>query len=140
MDRDGRAAGVLTYFDDSGSMSSMRRYLLVGFVLAAACKGGEKEGGDEAPPAVVNANTIVVTPQAFTETVGAIGVVVGRAGHVATLSAPAPGRIASVDVSTGQAVAAGQPLISLDPATFEAALHSAQTAVDAAQRTYERSQ
>lgn len=118
-------------------------YLLAVVALAAAaagCTGGEKEGGDAAPPAVVNANTIIVTPQAFTETVGAIGVVVGRAGHVATLSAPAPGRIASVGVSTGQTVAAGQVLITLDPATFEAALKSAQTAVTAADRNYERSE
>jgi RND family efflux transporter MFP subunit len=106
----------------------------------AACKGGAKEGGDDAPPAVVNANTIVVAPQAFTETIGAIGVVVGRSGHVATLSSPALGRIERIDVATGQAVAAGQPLITLDPATFQAALRSAQTAVDAAQKNYDRSE
>jgi len=114
--------------------------MLVCCTISVGCKGGEKAGDDDAPPAVVNANTIVVAPQAFTETVGAIGVVVGRAGHVATLSAGAPGRIASVNVSTGQAVAVGQPLVTLDPTTFEAALKSAQSAVDAASRNYERSE
>jgi membrane fusion protein (multidrug efflux system) len=120
----------------------MRRsiLLLAPCAMLFACKHAEKDAGDEAPPAVVNAGTVVVTPQAFTETVGAIGVVVGRAGHVATLSAPAPGRVASVDVATGQAVAVGQPLVSLDPATFEAALKSAQTAVDAASKNAERSE
>ncbi|HEX4682225.1 MAG TPA: efflux RND transporter periplasmic adaptor subunit [Gemmatimonadaceae bacterium] len=119
----------------------MRRPVLLLAVgaLTIGCKGGAA-ASDDAPPAVVNASTIVVTPQGFTETAGSIGVVVGRAGHVATLSAAAPGRIASVEVSTGQTVAVGQTLVTLDPATFEAALHSAQIAVDAAQKNYDRSE
>src|SRR5581483_7815593 len=75
--------------------------------LASAC---HKKGGDEGETvqAVVPAQTIVVTPQAFTETMGAIGGVVPRAGHVATLSAPAAGRVGQVYVTTGQTVQPGQ--------------------------------
>lgn len=114
--------------------------LLAGLSLAAlsACK---KDGGDDKEPApVVNAATIVVTPQAFTETFGAMGTVVPRAGHIATLSAPAQGRVAQVLVTTGQSVSPGQPLVILDQAPFEAALHAAETAADAAARAAERQQ
>lgn len=113
--------------------------LLMGCAVVG-CKGGAKDAGDEAPPAVVSASTVVVTPQAFTETVGAIGVVVGRPGHVATLMAPAQGRISAINVAPGQTVAVDQVLVTLDPATFDAALHSAETAVDAASKNYDRSE
>jgi membrane fusion protein (multidrug efflux system) len=89
---------------------------------------------------VVNAQTVVVTAQAFTESYDAIGTVVPRAGRVATLSAPAAGRVSAVLVTTGQAVQAGQTLVSLDQAPFESALRAAQAAVAAADRANERQQ
>jgi RND family efflux transporter MFP subunit len=103
-----------------------------------ACTGKE-EGEHEATP-VVTAQTIVVTPQPFTETFGAIGSVAPRAGHVATLSAPIPGRVASVQVTTGQAVQKGQPLVELDQGPFQATLQAAEAAYSAAERAYERQQ
>jgi RND family efflux transporter MFP subunit len=108
-------------------------------VVAAACKRGEtakEEGGH----AAVAAQTIVVTPQPFTEMLGAIGSVVARPGHVATLSAPAPGRIQNVNVAIGQAVQAGEVLVQLEQAPFEAALQSAEAAYAAAQQAHDRLQ
>lgn len=105
-------------------------------VLAACGKGGGDAAGDVA--AVVPAQTVIVSTQPFTETVGAIGVVSARAGHVAAVSAPASARVASVMVTSGQHVAAGQPLVAFDQAPFQAALHSAEAAVNAAQQSYDR--
>jgi RND family efflux transporter MFP subunit len=111
---------------------------VIAVTAAVACK--EKEAGEAEPKPVVAAQTIVVKPQAFTETFGAIGTVVGRAGHVATLSAPAAGRVAQALVATGQSVQAGQILIELDQAPFEASLQAAQAAFAAAQKSAERQQ
>lgn len=86
--------------------------------LALACR--EKEAHEGEPSVVVNAQTVVVTPQPFTETFGAIGTVVPRAGHVATLSAPSAGRVAAVTVTTGQVVQQGQVLVELDQAPYQA--------------------
>src|SRR5262249_48389848 len=112
-------------------------------VLAVSCRSKEKgEGGEasgEAKPAVA-AQTIVVTPQSFTEMLGAIGTVSPRPGHVAALSASAPGRVAKVNVATGQAVQAGQPLIELEQQTFEAARQSAEAALTAAEEAAARQQ
>ena len=126
-------------------MTARRRAaILASAILASivACKGGGKEeaGGDEAGHAVISAQTVVVAPQAFTETVGALGTVVARAGHVATLSAPAAGRVGGVRVTAGQTVSAGQVLVELDQAPFTAALRSAEAALAAAERANERQQ
>jgi membrane fusion protein (multidrug efflux system) len=107
-------------------------------VASIGCKGSEEDEAE--PAAVVNAQTVVVTAQAFTESYDAIGTVVPRAGRVATLSAPAAGRVSAVLVTTGQAVQAGQTLVSLDQAPFESALRAAQAAVAAADRANERQQ
>jgi RND family efflux transporter MFP subunit len=105
--------------------------------IAVACHKGDEQSTAEVHPSVA-ANTIVVTRQPFTETLGAIGTVAGRSGHTATLSAPAPGHIGEVLVTTGQTVQAGQVLIRLDQAPFEAARQSAEAALAAAQRAAER--
>ena len=109
-------------------------------MLGAAC--GRKSESDEesSTQAVVNAQTVVVEPQAFTETIGAIGTVVVRAGHAASLSAPAAGRVGKVFVTTGQHVSPGQTLVELDQAPFQAALASAEAALSAAERANEREQ
>lgn len=116
----------------------MKRWI---FLLAPlsllACKAKEEE---KEPEAVVSAQTIVVAPQAFTESFGAIGTVVARAGKMATLSAPSPGRVAAVLVTTGQRVSAGQTLVELDQAPFQAALQAAEAAYSAAQKANERQQ
>jgi membrane fusion protein (multidrug efflux system) len=61
-----------------------------------------------------------------------------RSGHIASLSPPAPARIAAVYVSQGQKVSAGTPLVAFEQAPFVAAAQSAEAALVAAERNYER--
>lgn len=118
----------------------MRRLIwTAGVLAAAACKGGDA-AKEETVQATVAAKTIVIRPQAFTETLGAMGTVSARPGHVATLSAPGPGRIATVNVAPGQTVQANQVLIQLDQAPFQAALQSANAAYTAAEQAHQRLQ
>jgi RND family efflux transporter MFP subunit len=118
-------------------------WTLAGAALVASCKakGGDDEGGG-APTVkpVVAAQTIIITPRSFTETLGAIGTVSARAGHVASLGAPGAGRVSQVFVTTGQTVRAGQTLVELDQAPFEASLRSAEASLAAAERANERQQ
>ena len=124
------------------AMKVLARLALAGMaVFAFGCNKAADAGDDSAAAKpVVVAKTIVVASQSFTETLGAIGNVVARSGHVATLSAPAPARIAQVFVTTGQAVQKYQTLIALDQAPFQAALQSASAALTAAERANERQQ
>ena len=117
-----------------------RAVVLAGAFVAAGCKDKSAGGDEAAGHGVVNAQTVVVAPQAFTETIGALGTVAARSGHVATLSAPAAGRVGRVLVTAGQTVASGAPLIELDQAPFAAALRSAEAALAAAERANERQQ
>ncbi len=115
--------------------------VLLAFVAASGCaKGGGSDADEEkkSVQAVVGAQVAVATAQPFTEYVGAIGVVQPRAGHVASLSAPAPTRVARVLAVTGEHVNAGQPLVELDRSAFQAVAQSAEAAVAAAERNYER--
>ena len=109
-------------------------------IASASCRKDGGEEGDAAVQAVVSVQTAVVTPQAFTETMSAIGDVVPRAGHVATLSAPSAGRVGQVFVTTGQAVRAGQPLVELDQAPYHIATQAADAALAAAQQASARQQ
>jgi RND family efflux transporter MFP subunit len=116
-----------------------RRALAIaaGLVLCACHRDAEDESTSRP---TVSATTMIVTAQPFIETVDAIGTVSGRAGHVASLSAPSAGRVSQVLVTTGQTVQAGQSLIVLDPAPFAASLQSAEAALAAAERAAERQQ
>src|SRR5262249_24887252 len=112
-------------------------WMAAALVCAAACKGKEaakEEGGH----AKVAAKTIVVTPGAFTETLGAMGTVAARPGHLATLSAPAAGRVAKVNIAAGQTVQADQVLVEMDQAPFEAAVQAADAAYAAAEQAHSR--
>lgn len=111
-------------------------------LIGVAC--GKKDADDEAKAAeggaAVSARIAVVSTQSFTEMLGTIGTVVPRAGHLATLSAPAPGRIANVLVTTGSHVTRGQALIELETGLFRAAAQSAEAALVAAQQSHDRTQ
>jgi len=110
-------------------------------VASFACSKKKDAGeGDSAARPVVGVQTIVVQPQPFNETLGAIGTVAPRAGHVATLSAPAASRVAQVFVTTGQSVQKGKTLVELDQAPFQSSLESAEAALAAAERANERAQ
>jgi membrane fusion protein, multidrug efflux system len=110
------------------------------FMIVACSKGGNAEGDAAETTPTVPARIAVVTTQPFTQTVASIGTVAPRTGHVASLSAPAAARVARVLVSAGQHVQAGQALVELDQSSFQAALQSAEAAVAAAQRSYERNE
>ncbi|MGE5732749.1 MAG: efflux RND transporter periplasmic adaptor subunit [Gemmatimonas sp.] len=120
----------------------MRRHYLVAAAMVAslACSKKKADEGDSAVRPVVNVQTVVVRPQSFNETLGAMGTVAPRAGHVATLSAPAASRVAQVFVTTGQRVERGKVLVELDQAPFQSALQSAEAALAAAERANERAQ
>jgi RND family efflux transporter MFP subunit len=106
--------------------------------VLCACHGGGDEGEDM--PATVSVRTVVVQPQPFIETIDAIGDVQARAGHLAALSAPAPTRVTRVYVAPGQRVRRGTLLVQLEATVFDASVRSAEAALEAAQRGYERVQ
>ena len=119
--------------------TSARAGASLALMLLASChRGGEADAGADSAQPTVSVVVVTVLAQPFTETIGAIGVVAPRAGHTAALGAPAQARIARVLVSAGQHIAAGQPLIELDQAPFQAAARSAESAVGAAQANYSR--
>jgi RND family efflux transporter MFP subunit len=111
--------------------------LLVIALLTSGCSSGNDASADSTATAVA-VRTAVVTTQPFFETLGAIGAVEARAGHVALLSAPAPTRVAQVFVSAGQKVSRGSTLVVLEQSLLREAARSAEAALLAAQRNYER--
>ncbi|HUQ99589.1 MAG TPA: efflux RND transporter periplasmic adaptor subunit [Gemmatimonadaceae bacterium] len=114
----------------------MRKEVLVALVgVFVACHKADEE---TTAAAVVQVKTAVVQMQPFAEMISAIGTVEARSGHFASLSAPAPARIASVFVSEGQRVARGAALIAFEQAPFVTAAQSAEASLAAAQRAYER--
>lgn len=122
-----------------GSARLWAALLLV--VSVAGCKGGVASGeAEKSAPAVVGVETAPVTKGPFTETLGAIGTVVPRPGHVAALSAPQPARITQVFVAAGQHVTQGQPLVELDQTPFRAATQAAEATLAAAENANERQQ
>src|SRR5262249_33327332 len=122
------------------AFSSRRRLLVCTLAaLGAGCGGGGDES-ESKPTPVVAVQTAVVQSQPFTETIGAIGTVAGRPGHVASLGAPTATRVSNVYVSEGARVGAGQPLVALDRTTIDATAQAAEAALSAAQQAYERAQ
>jgi cobalt-zinc-cadmium efflux system membrane fusion protein len=86
----------------------------------------------------VGAETAIATVRPMPQLVLAIGTVTPRPGRFAELAAPAPTRVARIFVSPGQRVADGDALIEFERAPFEAAARSAATALESAQRAYDR--
>src|SRR5437868_1755880 len=130
MDRDCDAEALRSSDD-----SPMRRIFTLCLIAALACRDSESE---TATSALVQVKTAIATIQPFAETISAIGTVNARSGHIASLSPPAPARIATVYVSQGQKVSAGAPLVAFEQAPFVAAAQSAEAALTAAERNYER--
>jgi RND family efflux transporter MFP subunit len=106
-------------------------------LLVSACSSAKDESTDAAVTAV-GVRTAVVTTQPFFETLGTIGAVEPRAGHVALLSAPAPTRVTQVFVSAGKIVSRGTTLVALDQSILREAARASDAALVAAQRTHER--
>ncbi len=120
------------------------RLLLATCALAALSVAGcKKKDADDAKAAgaahaEVAASTTTASVETFTHTLSAIGTVVGRPGHIASLSAPSPTRVSHVYVSPGQRVSAGAPLVEFEQAGFVSAASGAQAALTAAERNAER--
>lgn len=121
---------------------SLARFGRIGLLLTLAAAACAKQGEEAASevPAVIGAETALVETGAFTETLGAIGTVEPRAGHVAVLSAPAATRIASIMVSAGQHVAKGDVLLEFEKISFTADAQSAEAALLAAQQANDRAE
>ena len=114
----------------------MKRSAIVGLVVVGiACRS--KQSTEDAS-ALVQVKTAVAVMQPFAEVISSIGTVSARSGHLASLSPPAPARIATVYVSQGQKVSAGTPLVAFEQAPFVAAAQSAEAALTAAEQNYER--
>jgi membrane fusion protein (multidrug efflux system) len=112
---------------------------LMTLLVLAGCSAGGEESDAEATP-VVAVRTAVVSEQPFTETVGAIGTVTARPGHVASLGAPTATRVTNVYVSEGARVSRGQALVALDRTAIDAAAQASETALTAAQQAFERAE
>ena len=106
-------------------------------VVAFGCGRSDSESSANTN-ALVQVKTAVATIQPFAEIISAIGTVSARAGHIASLSAPGPARIATVYVSQGQKVRAGTALVAFEQAPFVAAAQSAEAGLVAAERNYDR--
>lgn len=106
------------------------------WLAGLGCVGGDE--GEASVPSVEGVRTAVVTQQPFSETVGAIGVVTPRAGHIAAVSAPAAARVQRVFVAVGQNVAAGEQLVELDQTPFVGATRAADATLAAAEQSFER--
>lgn len=104
--------------------------LLIAFVasLAVGYFGYQRFAAASTPPAP---NTVAVRRGSLAATVNVAGSVV--ATRQAKLLFGVSGRIKSVDVKTGDAVAAGQVLATLDPAPFELKIRQAESALKTAQ-------
>jgi RND family efflux transporter MFP subunit len=124
----------------------MRLARLAAVVLVAACmvSGCRNEASADADESsgqgavVVGVRTAVATVRPFRETVDALGIVAARPGHIAELSAPAPTRVTRIFVAVGEHVSAGEPLVQLDHAPFDAQARSAEVALTTAEHAYER--
>jgi membrane fusion protein (multidrug efflux system) len=109
--------------------------LIVMLFFVAGCRQSDTAAD---PAAVVQVKTAVATIQPFEDQVGSIGTVAVHSGHLASLSAPAPARITAVYVSVGQKVSRGTPLIAFEQTPFISAAQSADAALVAAERAYDR--
>src|SRR5205814_5089181 len=110
-------------------------FILCLIFAVSGCRSSDSESETKA---LVQVKSVTVTIAPFAEIVSAIGTVSARAGHIASLSAPAPARISVVAVSQGQKVSAGTALVAFEQAPFIAARQSAEAALTAAERSYER--
>ena len=122
------------------TLQTTRWCVVLAALAAAACKGETSSGDAATPQAVVGVQTVVVTKGPFTETLGALGTVAPRPGHVAALAAPQPARITRVYVAAGQHVTQGEPLVELDQTPFRAATQAAEATLAAAEKANERQQ
>ncbi|MBC5799873.1 MAG: efflux RND transporter periplasmic adaptor subunit [Candidatus Eremiobacteraeota bacterium] len=109
---------------------------LVGTVIINGCSRPAPAPAPTPSPKGPPISTGIVRRGSEPITVSGFGTVSGGANAQASLAFPQAGRIASVDVTIGQQVAAGSVLARLDPGPFEADLAQAQAGLTAAQANY----
>ncbi len=112
--------------------------VLAALFCTASCGKNDPASDETEGPTAVSVKSVVVTAEPYTETIGALGEVAVRSGHVASLSAPAPTRIAQVLVSLGQRVSVGTQLVIFEQTPFREAARAAEAALTTAQRGYDR--
>jgi RND family efflux transporter MFP subunit len=119
-----------------------RRSLLLGALTltVGACAKKADDSADATPQAVVTAQVAPAAAQRFVETADAVGTIVARAGHIASLAAPSPTRVSRVYVAFGAHVKAGDPLVEFEQAAFDAAAKGADASLAAAEKESERAQ
>jgi RND family efflux transporter MFP subunit len=98
----------------------------------------EPPAEEEAEVAEVEAETVVALVQPFELTIASLGTVEPRPGAFGRVAAPAATRVTRVLVAEGDRVRAGQPLIELDAAVFNAQVQQAEAMFAAAQRAFDR--
>ena len=120
----------------------MKRFLFLGALTltVGACAKKADDNADAKTQAVVAAQVAPVTVGRFVETADAVGSVIARAGHIASLAAPSPTRVSRVYVSFGAHVKAGDPLVEFEQPAFDAAAKGADASLAAAEKASERSQ
>ncbi len=122
------------------TITSHRMVGLLAFLALGACSKGDDASASVGVAAVIGAETAVARDGPFTETVGAIGTVEPRAGHVAVLSAPVATRVAAVMVSAGQHVTKGEVLLEFEKTAIAAEAQSAEASLVTVQQAYDRAQ
>lgn len=107
---------------------------------SAAEAKGEVAGAEKAeePKTSVAVTVASVAAESFSEVVVGTGVVAARTGHFAAMSAPAPARITTVHVALGDRVKEGDNLVSFETTSFDAAVSSADAALNTAEQAATR--
>jgi len=95
--------------------------LLLGCGGALEFEGSEPQAGQPAPP--IKADVVRVEPSLRPAVIPCQGML--TADQVANIATTVAGRVSRVHVSSGEAVRAGQTLVSLDSAELEADIHLA---------------
>lgn len=145
-------SGVKTYVEFSFTARARARNVFVALSLFVAACGGQTKvsstaatnqdsaeaSGSEVPPTNVAVTTEKVGLETFVESVIGTGVVSARTGHYAALAAPAPARISAVHIAVGDRVREGQNLISFETTSFDAAVSSAEAALNTAEQAAAR--
>lgn len=114
---------------------------LLAFTACGAARDSHDESGAESSSVpVVAVRLAVVEARPFAIVLAASGAVSSRPGSVATLSAPAPARVARIHVAPGDRVARGDPLVAFERGPFEASFREAEAADRAARQALERAE
>ncbi|MGH9566388.1 MAG: efflux RND transporter periplasmic adaptor subunit, partial [Candidatus Angelobacter sp.] len=110
---------------------------LSGLVTAASCGGGEAKAGAQAPRAFpVKVEIAKLAPvHDTTEYVATL-----KSRDSAVIMPEVDGRITQISVHSGEHVAAGAPLMQIDPSKQEATVNSQESALAAQQANLEYAQ